>query len=121
MGNYWSLDNPDPNAKYPKISAATAIDISDRFIEDGSYLRLKSVRLAYNLPVKDLGLTWIGGAQIYFSGINLLTFTNYTGLDPEVSTKGTDNDDIRDRLEMGHDQSGYPNAKTYALGVKLNF
>ena len=121
MGNYWSLDNPDPNAKYPKISAATAIDISDRFIEDGSYLRLKSVRLAYNLPVKDLGLTWIGGAQIYFSCINLLTFTDYTGLDPEVSTKGTDNDDIRERLEMGHDQSGYPNAKTYALGVKLNF
>ena len=121
MGNYWSLDNPDPNAKYPKISAATAIDISDRFIEDGSYLRLKSVRFAYNLPVKHWGITWIGGAQLYFSGINLLTVTNYTGLDPEVSTKGTDSAIIGDRLEMGHDQSGYPNAKTYALGVKLNF
>jgi TonB-linked SusC/RagA family outer membrane protein len=121
MGNYWSLDNPDPNAKYPKISAASGVDISDRFIEDGSYVRLKSVRLAYNLPVKHWGLTWIDGAQVYFSGINLLTFTNYTGLDPEVSTKGTDSSNIGDRLDMGHDQSGYPNAKTYALGVRLNF
>ena len=121
MGNYWSLDNPDPTAKYPKISAASAIDISDRFIEDGSYLRLKSVRFAYNLPVRDWGVTWIGGAQLYFSGINLLTITNYTGLDPEVSTKGTDGSNVGDRLEMGHDQSGYPNAKTYAVGVKLNF
>lgn len=121
MGNYWSLDNPDPNAKYPKISAASGIDISDRFIEDGSYLRLKSVRLAYNVPVKDWGLTWIGGAQVYFTGINLLTITNYTGLDPEVSTRGTDSSNIGDRLQMGHDQSGYPNAKTYAIGVKLNF
>lgn len=121
LGNYWSLDNPDPNAKYPKISSATAIDISDRFIEDGSYLRLKSLRLAYNFPVKDWGLTWIGGAQIYFSGINLLTVTDYKGLDPEVSTKGQDGGNIANILDMGHDQSGYPNAKTYALGVKLNF
>lgn len=121
MGNYWSLDNPDPNAKYPKISAATAIDISDRFIEDGSYLRLKSVRFAYNLPVKNWGVTWISGAQVYFSGINLLTVTNYTGLDPEVSTRGTDSGSVADRLQMGHDQSGYPNAKTYAFGVRLNF
>ena len=121
IGNYWSLDDPDPNAKYPKISSATAIDISDRFIEDGSYLRLKSVRFAYNLPVKDWGVTWIGRAQIYFSGINLLTFTNYTGLDPEVSTRGVDGNNISTRLQMGHDQSGYPNAKTYALGLKLNF
>lgn len=121
LGNYWSLDNPDPNAKYPKISAATAIDISDRFIEDGSYLRLKSVRFAYNLPVKTWGVTWIDRAQLYFSGINLLTVTNYTGLDPEVSTRGTDGSNISARLQMGHDQSGYPNAKTYALGLKLNF
>ena len=121
MGNYWSLDNPDPNAKYPKISAATAIDVSDRFIEDGSYMRIKSIRFAYNLPFKKWGMHWVDGAQLYFSGINLFTFTNYTGLDPEVSTRGTDGDDITTRLQMGHDQSGYPNAKTYALGLKLNF
>lgn len=121
LGNYWTTDNPDPNAKYPKISAASAIDISDRFIEDGSYLRVKSIRFAYNLPVRNWGMQWVEGAQLYFSGINLFTFTDYTGLDPEVSTRGTDGSDISTRLQMGHDQSGYPNAKTYALGLKLNF
>ena len=41
VGNYWTTENPDPNAKYPKISATTGTDISDRFIEDGSYLRVR--------------------------------------------------------------------------------
>jgi TonB-linked SusC/RagA family outer membrane protein len=121
LGNYWTADNPDPNAKYPKISAASGIDISDRFIEDGSYLRVKSIRFAYNLPVKNWGLDWVARAQVYFSGINLFTFTDYTGLDPEVSTRGTDGANISTRLQLGHDQSGYPNAKTYAFGLKLNF
>src|SRR5690606_17838502 len=87
MGNYWTPDNPNPNAKYPKISRLTGIDISDRFIEDGSYLRLKSVRLAYNFPVRAWGVNFLEGAQLYFSGINLLTFTKYSGLDPEVNTR----------------------------------
>lgn len=121
LGNYWTTDNPDPNAKYPKISAATGIDISDRFIEDGSYLRLKSLRLAYNIPFTKWGIATISRAQIYVSGTNLLTFTDYTGLDPEVSTRGTDGSNISTRLQMGHDQSGYPNARTYAIGLKLNF
>ena len=47
--------------------------------------------------------------------------TETTGLDPEVSTKGRDDGSVANIIEMGHDQSGYPNAKTYALGVKLNF
>jgi TonB-dependent starch-binding outer membrane protein SusC len=121
IGNYWTEENPDPNAKYPKISSATAIDISDRFIEDGSYLRLKSIKLAYNLPVKNWGMNWADQAQIYVSGTNLLTFTKYTGLDPEVNTKGGDSSNIASRLEMGHDQSSYPNAKMSSIGLKINF
>lgn len=121
IGNYWSEDNPDPNAKYPKISSATGIDVSDRFIEDGSYLRVKSIKLAYNLPVRKLGVPLFEKAQVYLSGTNLFTITNYTGLDPEVNTRGDDSQEIANRLRMGHDQSGYPNAKTYAIGLKLNF
>jgi hypothetical protein len=68
-----------------------------------------------------MGLTFLDFAQIYLSGTNLFTFTNYTGLDPEVNTRGTDSQNVGDRLRMGHDQSGYPNAKTYAIGLKLNF
>ncbi|WP_423130533.1 TonB-dependent receptor [Gaoshiqia sp. Z1-71] len=121
MGNYWTAENPDPNAKYPKISSLSGFDVSDRFIEDGSYLRVRSLRLAYNLPVRKMGLTFFDFAQIYISGTNLFTFTDYTGLDPEVNTKGVDDQNIGNRLNMGHDQSGYPNAKTYAIGFKLNF
>jgi hypothetical protein len=121
IGNYWTAENPDPKAKYPKISSLSGVDVSDRFIEDGSYLRVKSVRFAYNLPVKKMGLRWLDLAQIYLSGTNLFTFTKYTGLDPEVNTKGVDDQNVGSRLNMGHDQSGYPNAKTYAIGLKLNF
>ncbi len=121
IGNYWTAENPDPNAKYPKISAATQVDVSDRFIEDGSYLRLKSIRFGYEIPIRKLGLSFFDYAQVYLSGTNLLTFTKYSGLDPEVNTKGSDSQDVASRLNMGHDQSGYPNAKTIAIGLKVNF
>src|SRR5690606_26457399 len=119
LGNYWTVENPNPNAKYPKISAASGFDISDRFIESGSYLRLKSVSLGYDLPVANWGLDWCNALQIYVSGTNLLTFTKYTGLDPEINTRGGDSNTITTRLQMGHDQSGYPNARTFAMGFRL--
>ncbi len=121
MGNYWTAENPDPTAKYPKISAASSFDVSDRFIEDGSYLRVKSLKLAYTLPLRKIGLPMFEFAQVYVSGTNLITFTGYTGLDPEVNTKGDDSQNITNRLNMGYDQSGYPTAKTYMIGLKLNF
>ena len=121
LGNYWTEENPNPNAKYPKISSATQVTVSDRFIEDASYLRVRSLRLAYNLPVSKIGLTAFDTAQLYISGTNLFTFTNYTGLDPEANTRGTDSSNVGDRLRIGHDQSSYPNAKIYAMGLKFKF
>lgn len=121
MDNYWTTENPDPNAKYPKISAATQITGSERFIEDGSYLRVKSLKFAYNLPVSEWGLKIFDLAQVYVSGSNLLTFTKYTGLDPEVNSRGSDGGDVANRLWIGVDQNAYPNAKIYAIGLKLSF
>jgi hypothetical protein len=60
-------------------------------------------------------------AQVYVSGTNLFTITNYTGLDPEVNTRGSDSGNVENRLWIGIDQSGYPNAKVYAVGLKLSF
>ncbi len=122
-GNYWTPENPDPNAKYPRISKSTAVGVSDRFIKDGSYLRLKSLKLAYNIKGKSIGIPGFDGGQIYISGTNLLTITNYPGLDPEVSSHGTDDSNVGvgSRLLVGIDESAYPNAKTYAIGLKLNF
>ena len=121
LGNYWTEENPNPDAKYPKISSATQITVSERFIEDASYLRIKSARLAYNLPVTKIGLNGFDMAQIYVSGTNLFTFTDYSGLDPESNTRGNDSSNVGDRLRFGHDQSSYPAAKIYAIGLKFRF
>ncbi|MEJ7830325.1 MAG: TonB-dependent receptor, partial [Segetibacter sp.] len=110
--NHWSASNPDPNAKYPKISQTTAFKESNRYIEDGSYLRLKNVQLAYNLPATQLGVSCVRRLKVYVSGQNLLTRTRYTGYDPEISTFGGSNS-----FSVGIDQTGYPTAKTYTFGI----
>ncbi|WP_236981008.1 SusC/RagA family TonB-linked outer membrane protein [Membranihabitans maritimus] len=121
FGNYWTAENPNPNAKYPVISSQTQMRASNRFIEDGSYLRLKSIQLAYNLPLNKWGLTGFEYGRIYIKGTNLLTFTDYIGLDPEVNTAGTDSQSIGSRLQIGIDESAYPSSKVIGAGVQLNF
>ncbi|MBE7172633.1 MAG: TonB-dependent receptor [Williamsia sp.] len=113
--DHWSPFKPNPNAKYPKISSKTIFSASDRFIEDGSFLRLKNIQLAYNLPLSKMGVGWIKNLQLYASGQNLLTFTGYSWYDPEVNTRGASNS-----ISNGIDNAGYPNAKTYTLGLRLN-
>lgn len=118
-GNYWTAENPDPNAKYPKIGSTTIYSTSDRFVLDASYVRLKSVTLSYNLPTKKAGMEWLESAQLYVSGSNLLTLTKYPGLSPDVNTRGNDNFDISSRLTMGIDASSYPSARILSVGLRL--
>lgn len=112
FGNYWTAENPDPNAKYPKVASSSASEISERYVKDGSYLRLKVVMLSYNFPVSNV--PWLQAAQLYVSGTNLLTFTKYPGLDPEVNTRGN-------AMFRGVDQNSYPGAKLLTVGTKLVF
>ena len=121
FGNYWTEDNPNPQAKYPKISAATQMLASDRFIEDGSYLRIKSLQLSYNIPTEKMKMSWLSKARIYFKANNLFTITNYSGINPDINTTGNDSQNIGSRLRMGTDTDGYPNAKIYAIGIQLDF
>jgi hypothetical protein len=114
--DHWSPANPNVNAKYPKISSATKFLESDRYVEDGSYVRLKNLQFAYNFPVSRFGVSWLKRLQLYVSGQNLVTITDYTGYDPEVSTRGGSNS-----ISIGIDQTGYPTAKTYTVGVHLGF
>lgn len=120
-GNYWTADKPNPKAKYPKISSATQMLASNRFLQDGSYARLKTLQLAYNLPLKTMGVSWLNRARIYVKVNNLFTLTNYLGLDPDVNTTGNDSQDVGSRLSVGTDTNGYPNAKIYAAGVQIEF
>ena len=120
-GNYWTRENPDPNAKYPIISRSVQPDFSDRFVMDGSYFRLKILTLAYNIPVHKMGTSIFNKAQIYVSGTNIFTITSFPGLDPEVNTRGTDDASVGSRLRMGIDEGAYPTAKVYTAGIKFSF
>ncbi len=114
--NHWSAQNPDPNAKYPLISVNTKFRESDRFIEDGSYLRLKNIQLAYTVPTARLGINWLRKPQVYVSAQNLMTITKYSWYDPEVSTLGGSTS-----ISPGVDAFGYPVARTVTVGVRLGF
>ena len=81
--------------------------VSDRFVEDGSYLRVKNVRVAYSAPAKLVSKMGVKKAQIYVSGQNLLTFTNYTGMDPEVGG--------------GVAIGVYPQSRTFIAGATIDF
>ena len=97
------------------VAYAEAIDnYSSRVIEDGSYLRLKTCSLGYNVPTKLLSKLHIRDARIYISGENIWTLTNYSGNDPEVSTRPT-------VLTPGFDWSPYPRARSLTAGVNLKF
>jgi hypothetical protein len=85
-------------------------------VKDGSYLRLKNIRLAFNLPVTSLNMKWIQSIQLYASAQNLLTITKYPGLDPEVNTRSGTGD-----LRIGIDETGYPAARTLTFGLKAGF
>jgi len=112
--NHWTPTNP--NAKYPVIKTDSQAQMSDRFVEDGSFLRLKSIQLAYRFPVDKWRLNWLSDGQIYISAQNLLTLTNYSWYDPEVNAYGSSNS-----IRLGIDHYVYPTAKTFTLGIRASF
>jgi TonB-linked SusC/RagA family outer membrane protein len=112
LEDHWTPQNTD--AKYPKISRNNNTRVSDRFVEDGSYLRLKNILLAYNFPLKNSKGKFLQTLRVYASGQNLLTFTNYSWWDPEVNSKGADN-------TLGIDHFGYPIPKSYTIGLNATF
>lgn len=95
---------------------------SSRFLEDGSYARLKNLQLGYNLP-QNLVSRWnIKNLRVYVTGQNLWTLTDYSGLDPEMNTSDNLNGEkYRGDVAAGIDWGTYPSAKIYILGVNLNF
>lgn len=83
--------------------------ISDFFVEDGSYLRLKVLQIGYSMPRTLLSKVGIKGLRFFLQGENLFTVTSYTGYDPEVGTRN------------GLDGGTYPQARTYTIGAHLTF
>ncbi|QNL49221.1 TonB-dependent receptor [Olivibacter sp. SDN3] len=113
MLDTWTETNRD--ATLPLLNRnRTQLDsrASDYYIEDGSYLRLKNVQLGVNLQPKFLERIKIQNCRIYLQGFNLLTFTKYSGIDPELFNSGL--------VDMGIDQGAYPVTRSVNLGINLS-
>lgn len=97
----------------PKANEASALHVSDRFVEDGSYIRLKAVTLGYQFKLERWKLNSI---KLYVTGQNLYTITNYKGFDPEVGAFNN-----ATGIGQGIDLGTYPQVKTFIIGLKANF
>jgi TonB-linked SusC/RagA family outer membrane protein len=112
----WTPTNTDtemPRAVYGDPNSNTRV--SDRFLENGSYLRLKNVNLGFNLPSEVAAKLHVRKLRIFASAQNLATITKYKGFDPEVSTFNSD------PLSQGTDFLSVPQAKSFTFGVNLGF
>ncbi|WP_349908393.1 SusC/RagA family TonB-linked outer membrane protein, partial [Bacteroides caccae] len=107
IGNYWSLDNPNPNAKYPRLSwngNSNNNRPSTFWLRDGSYLRLKTLEVGYTLPKNISRVLYMNNIRIFFIGTNLLTFSSFKMWDPEMGSS------------TGQQ---YPLSKSYTLGLTV--
>ncbi len=115
--NHWSPENPTSDV--PRLNAADLNknneNFSDRYVEDGSYLRLKNLQLGYSLPAGITEKMHIKNLRIYTSLDNLLTLTKYSGLDPELfGLYGSP-------FHYGVDMVNYPQPRSYSFGINLTF
>jgi TonB-linked SusC/RagA family outer membrane protein len=110
----WTWDNPSSSNPRPYFGTTdNAKAQTDRWLEDGSYFRLKNLQIGYTLPEKVLTrLSFIENTRIYLSGQNLITFTNYKGYDPEF-TSGI--------FVQGSDTGAYPPVRTFLAGIQMSF
>ncbi|TRX54900.1 TonB-dependent receptor [Fulvivirga sp. M361] len=114
----WTEENP--NTGDPRIGVAEG-DValsqnagnSTRWLENGSYFRIRNLEIGYNFNEELLGTTGIENARVFISGQNLMTITNYSGLDPDVVGTGI--------LERGFDSGNWPSSRVYSIGVQFQF
>ncbi|WP_246225204.1 TonB-dependent receptor [Spirosoma terrae] len=98
----------------PRANAAGGSRLlSSLHVEDGSYLRLKNISLGYTLPATLINKAGFSSVKVYVAAQNYLTFTKYTGYDPEVNRYGSSS------LSQGIDYGGYPASKTLLIGLNL--
>jgi TonB-linked SusC/RagA family outer membrane protein len=105
------------NSNFPRLDIDdlndNGADYSDRFLEDGSYLRIKTIQVGYTIPNSLSQKLAIDRCRLYVAGDNLHTFTKYTGYNPDVSSDGLGG--------RGIDYKSYPLSKTITFGIQLNF
>lgn len=111
----WTPEHPNTNV--PRAYYGSTLNSrgdTDRWLEDGTFMRLKYISLDYEVPAAIVNRIGFSYARISLSGQNLLTFTKYTGLDPEFNNNAN-------IYERGVEGFAYPNLKTYSLGLQFGF
>ena len=114
MLNYWTPENPNTNI--PRLAGTDANNngrLSDRYVENGSYLRLRNVQLGYTLPSALVKKAMLQNVRLFVSGQNLFTITGYSGIDPEVGQSTS--------LSRGVDYGIYPQSRVITGGVSITF
>ncbi len=112
--NAWMPGN-ETNIARPSALEVTNHQFSDYYVEDGSYMRLKNVTLGYTLPKSLSREINMSNVRVYVSGQNLITFTDYSGLDPEIGMNDGN------PLDVGIDRAFYPAARTVLGGIQISF
>ncbi|MDA6069921.1 TonB-dependent receptor [Flavobacterium sp. AC] len=110
----WTPENP--NTDFPRIVKGTTLNSrgdTDRFLENGDFIRLKYIGLGYNIPDSVLKSAGITRARLTISAQNVITITKYKGLDPEFSNSNI--------FQRGVDNGAFPNLQTYSFGVEFSF
>lgn len=113
--NFWTPENT--NTDVPRIAASAGNNqkMSDRFIEDGTYVRLQNVTLGYSISPDFLQKIKVSRLRLYLSAQNLYTWTKYTGYDPEIGSFN------QNALLTGIDNGRYPSPRTFSFGLNVDF
>ena len=115
--NRWRNPGDVTDVPQARFGESNGTRVSSRYIQSGSFFRVKNVTLGYNLPADLVKRGYLQSVRVYITGQNLATITKYTGYDPEVNTTGLGATNIL----LGHDFYTPPLAKTYLVGLNLGF
>lgn len=116
--NYWTPTNTITNIPQPRFDEGNGTSPSSRWIQDGSYLRIKSVTFGYNIPKSFAGKYHLQNLRVFASALNLFTITGYKGYDPEVNTPGGTSTQSAN-VQLGHDFYTPPQARTITFGINI--
>jgi TonB-dependent starch-binding outer membrane protein SusC len=113
--NFWTPSNTNTNVPRPIIGDPNANNRdSDRFVENGSYLRMQNFQLGYNVPASALSkIKGISNARVYVSGQNVFLISKYKGFDPDFMSNGL--------FSRGYDYGSFPNPRTFMAGLQIGF
>ena len=119
--NRWQKPGDETQVPQVRLYGGNGSGVSSRWVQDGSFMRVKTVSLGYNIPKNLLRKAFLQTARVYVSGFNLLTLTKYTGYDPEVNTTYNNASNQSANISLGHDFYTPPQARTIQVGINLGF